>query len=546
MSVYFRITRWLDREDFEEILKISDYVGREKGYAEFVFNPSKAVRNGFDTDSVIDLLREYGVDLSERDLENIRESIEREAERRAPRVEILYERGRVVIRPETYLGDVIDGVRDVLSYDKTGRVFTTYPMYYTRVIEHLRSRGVRVSDKTGFSDRALPIKPVLKIVLRDYQREALEKWVGNSYRGIVALPTGSGKTVVGVAAVAELSRWTLVVAFTREQVRQWREHLVRGLGLSSSDVGVFHGEEKRIAPITVTTYQTAFRYIETLSPYFSLLIIDECHHLPADKFRRIALYTFAPYRLGLSATPYREDGRHEELFPMLGGVVYSRSARELAERGYLAPFTVKIVKVDLTPEEARLYRELREKYEKLARGRTFQELVALAKRGDETAIEALRVRSQMRLLVHTAREKIEALRRIFYREMERGSKIIIFTQYVDQAEEIGRLLGAPVITGETDPVERKRNFELFRSGEYRALVITSVGDEGIDIPDANVGILVAGTGSRRQYIQRLGRLLRPGKDKEAVLYEIIVRNTFEEAESRRRRSALRELDKAST
>lgn len=541
MGVYFRINRWLEKDDFQELLKISDYVGRDRGRTIFIFNPSKAVKNGFDTESIIDLLMSYGAEINEKDLEEIKSLVEKELERKSIKIEILYKDGEIIIKPENFLGEVLNDVRDVLHYDRNEKIFKTYPIYYRKIISHFNRYNVKIIDKTGFIERSLPIKPVLNIQLRDYQKEALNKWIENSYRGIIALPTGSGKTIVGVAAVAELSKWTLIVAFTREQVKQWKEQLIRGLKLSQSEVGVFHGEEKRIAPITVSTYQTAFRYIETLSPYFSFIIIDECHHLPADKFRKIALHSFAYYRLGLSATPYREDGRHEELFPMLGGIVYTKSAKELAEEGYLAPFMIKVVKVDLTPEEMKIYKDLKDKYSKLSRGYTFEELVSRAKKGDEEAAEALRIRTQMRMLVHMAKEKIEALKKIFYEELKKGSKILIFTQYIDQAEEIGKLLGIPVITGETDPSTRKKNFELFRSGYYKALVVTSVGDEGIDIPDANVGILVAGTGSRRQFIQRLGRLLRP-KEREAVLYEIIVRNTFEEAESRRRRSALKDLE----
>ncbi|MEZ0290222.1 MAG: DEAD/DEAH box helicase [Sulfolobales archaeon] len=541
-SIIFRINRWLEDEEFRELLKISDYIGWSSGVAEFQFNPAKALKNGYTEDMIFDLLRELNIEISERESHSIRESLQREIEKSVAKIELSYSNGMIVLKPDRYIRNELESIRDLVMYDKNSKVFKTYPIHYPKILSHMKSIGLRVEDKTGFQDRILPVKPRLRVSLRDYQREALEKWIESSYRGIIALPTGSGKTIIGLASVAELGRWTLIVAFTREQLKQWRDHFIKNMGLTRSEVGVFYGEEKIISPITITTYQTAFRHVEKLSPYFPLLIVDECHHLPADKFRKIALHMFSPYRLGLSATPYREDGRHEELFPLLGGVVYSKSAKELAESGYLAPFTIKIVKVGLTPEEMKLYKELKKKYEILSDNLSFQELVARAKKGDQNAIEALKIRSQFRMLVHMAREKIEALRRIVSEELRKGSKIIIFTQYIDQAEEIGRILGAPVITGETEPLVRKRNFEMFRSGEYRFLVITSVGDEGIDIPDANVGIIVAGTGSRRQFIQRLGRLLRPMEGKEAVLYEIIVKDTFEEYESRRRRSALRELN----
>ncbi|MEM1649311.1 MAG: DEAD/DEAH box helicase, partial [Sulfolobales archaeon] len=396
--IILKTSRWLDDEEFREMLKISDYIGWSGGVAEFQFNPLKAVKNGFNEDEVIDLLRELNVEISEREVEILRESMRREIERSSVKVELNYANGFIIIKPDRYLGQSLGDIRDLLFYDRDEKIFKTYPMYYERIVEFMRSNGYTIHDKTGFTERMLPVKPKLRISLRDYQKEALETWVGRKFRGIIALPTGSGKTVVGVSAVAELGMWTLVVAFTREQIKQWREHFIRALSLNPHDVGVFYGEEKIIAPITITTYQTAFRHVEKLSPFFPLLIVDECHHLPADKFRKIALHMFSPYRLGLSATPYREDGRHEELFPMLGGVIYSKSARELAEKGYLASFTVKVVKVPLTPEEMKLYKDLRSRYEALSGGLSFQELVARARKGDQNAIEALRIRTQYRLL----------------------------------------------------------------------------------------------------------------------------------------------------
>ncbi|RLG89361.1 MAG: ATP-dependent helicase, partial [Thermoprotei archaeon] len=147
-----------------------------------------------------------------------------------------------------------------------------------------------------------------------------------------------------------------------------------------------------------------------------------------------------------------------------------------------------------------------------------------------------KIRTALRMLVHNASSKKEAVKRIVEDELARGSKILIFTQYIEQAEKLSEILNAPVITGELDPKTRRNRLEAFKNGISRVLVVTTVGDEGIDIPDANVGIVVAGTSSRRQFIQRLGRLLRPGKGKEARLYEIVVKGTHEEAEARKRKT----------
>ena len=260
-----------------------------------------------------------------------------------------------------------------------------------------------------------------------------------------------------------------------------------------------------------------------------------CHHLPADKFKHIAINSFATKRMGLSATVVREDGKHEELFPLMGGVVYFKTPSDLSMRGYLAPYQVIPVYVELSDDEFKEYKETLQLYKNLASGLKFQEILARAKRGDKTAVQALKVHSRLRQIVHKSKGKLEAVRSIVNKELLRGSKILIFTQYVDQAELLGEALGVPVLTGETENRLRRRILEDFKSGKSRVLVVTTVGDEGLDLPDVNVGIIVTGTGSRRQFVQRLGRLLRPGEGKESRLYEIIVKGTSEEYVSKRRK-----------
>jgi superfamily II DNA or RNA helicase len=534
------VRRWLGDEEFRELLEIADYLGRSPSSGSlFAINPSKIIEKGYDEEYVGEVVKKASPGISEKELEEIMGYVREKISGSHPKAILRSQGSRLVIEPRGFLGSYIEDIRGLLRYDRSGKVFVTYPAYYVKVKEHLISRGVRVEDRTGFSmDRYLPIKPSVSVKLREYQEEAISAWVANNYRGIVSLPTGSGKTVVGVAAVARKPVWVLVVAYTREQMLQWRDHFIRMASIRPEHVGLYYSDEKRIAPITIATYQTAFRHIDKLYPYFPMVIIDEVHHLPADKFRAIALGMFSPYRLGLSATVTREDGRHEELFPLMGGVVYHKSPQELIEAGYLSPYRIEVVKVDLTPEEKKKFEELRKKYRELSRGMEFEDLLKAAKSGDPMAVEALKVRSELRQLIHNAKRKLEKVKEIVSREKEKGSKILIFTQYIDQAEEIGKELKAPVVTGETEKKIRERNFQLFREGLERVLVLTTVGDEGIDIPDANVGIIVAGTGSKRQFIQRLGRLLRPKEGKEAVLYEIVTRGTPEEFESRRRREAL--------
>jgi len=196
------------------------------------------------------------------------------------------------------------------------------------------------------------------------------------------------------------------------------------------------------------------------------------------------------------------------------------------------------IKVQLTPDEKRVYEELRKKYQLLARGRRFQELVEDAKKGDKDAVEALRIHAEMRNIVNYSEAKLRKVEELVKEELSKGCKIIVFTQYKGQAEEIARRVGGLLLHGDLSESERDRVLKAFKAARSGVLVVTTVGDEGLDIPDANVGILVSGTSSRRQFIQRLGRLLRPAPGKVAVLYEIVTSGTSEEYQARKRRELL--------
>jgi superfamily II DNA or RNA helicase len=544
-NIVFYVREWLEREDFELFLKFSRYLGRENGKSKFLLDMSKlekAIKNEeLEPGEIINLLSSYDIEFENCSLDDVQKVIEM----LMPRIVIKIQNNEVLLIPNTFLGDKVKDLieKKWIKYHPQMKVFKlAKPMYFFDVVETLRSRDIVVQNETGINEKIeLPVKISFKGELRDYQVEALEAWRKNGCRGVIALPTGTGKTVIAIAAMVELNVRTLIVAYTKEQMFQWGEKIASFTDIPMGMIGYFYGSEKRIAPITIATYQSAFRYINTLAPHFSLLVVDEVHHLPADKFRYIAENMFAKYRLGLSATVIREDGRHVELFPLMGGVVYSKSMLELAEKGYIAPFTVETIKVNLTLEEKKRYKELLERYRNLVNGKTFEEILEAAKRGDEKALEAVKIRTELRMLVHNAQEKLKAVEQIVNKELERGSKIIIFTQYVDQAKQIAEKLKTYYIVGELDENTRRRRLEAFKQGLVRVLVLTTVGDEGIDIPDANVGIIVAGTASRRQFIQRLGRLLRPAPEKQAKLYEIIVKGTFEEMESRKRKEALRML-----
>lgn len=531
MRITFIIKRWLSREEFETLSLIADYTGRDRLGSKFIINPSKIMKSNFSFNEIVEILSDVGVRLSEVEKEYIRNLI-----RERDKVVFQWLGSMIIMKPNRFLGEVLDEIRDYVTYDKGRRLFIVKPLYFFQLKEKLQTLGFNVIDETGLkNEMKIPFKISFKGSLRDYQSEALRKWIENRYRGVIALPTGSGKTVIALAAIGELNERTLIVVYTKEQMFQWQDKVVEFLDIPSSYIGLYYGDEKRIAPITISTYQTAYRHIHVLSKHFTLLIVDECHHLPADKFKIIAENSFAPKRMGLSATVIREDGKHEELFPLMGGVVYYKAPEDLASRGYLAPYTIHQVYVKLTPEERREYRELVKLYRELTGGLQFNQVLEEAMKGNGRAQEALKVHSRLRQIIAKAEMKKQAVKWIVENELKRGSKILVFTQYVDQARELGKVLGAPVLTGDVETRERKRILSEFKSGRSRVLVVTTVGDEGLDIPDVDVGIIVTGTGSRRQFIQRLGRLLRPREGKVAKLYEIIVKGTVEEFQAQRRK-----------
>ncbi len=530
--IRFYVKEWLDEDDFRSLLEFSDYLGRdpEKGSL-FEVNWVKARRNRLTPRTILETIESVGgvLEASSRAL--------LESKARRDKVIVLEWSGStVVLRTRVYLGPYLDEVRGYVSYDRSSKVFRVVPMYFFDLKRRLEDLGFEVEDRTGLQEsQPLSFKVEFRGELRSYQSEALEALRSHGWRGIIALPTGSGKTVIAVAALAELGERTLIVTYTKEQMFQWVDMLTRFTNLRREHVGLYYGERKRLAPITVSTYQTAYRHISRIAPLYTTIIIDECHHLPAERFKHIARNAFAIHRIGLSATVVREDGRHVELFPMLGGVVYHKLPGELSEQGFLAPYRIIEERVELSPQERKEYLSYLEAYRRFAMGRRFEQLLELARRGDRYAQMALKAHAKMRMVVQMSESKLAKVREIVSRELRRGSKILVFTQYVEQAKKLAEVLDAPLLIGELDTATRKRVLDDFKSGRSRVLVVTTVGDEGLDIPDANVGILVSGTGSRRQFVQRLGRLLRPGEGKEARLYEIVVRGTQEERQARRRK-----------
>ncbi|WP_440948509.1 DEAD/DEAH box helicase family protein [Methanosarcina sp. T3] len=429
-------------------------------------------------------------------------------------------------------------------WDERSGIFRAPALYYRDTVNYLKKSGV------DFEDAVLDLLPCpdlaaayeasgKKLKLRDYQAEALISWGENEKWGVLVLPTGSGKTLVGIRAIAGCNTPALVVVPTLDLLEQWKKQLEEAFTM---EIGKLGGGEKKILPITVSTYDSAYIHAETLGNRFGLLIFDEVHHLPAAGYRSIAEFSAAPCRLGLTATYEREDGLHTELNRLLGGKVYEKKVSELAGR-HLAPYTIKRITVALTAEEQKEYDRhysmfldyLRKTGMVMRGSQDFRKLVMKSGR-DPEARKALLARNAARDLAFNSDSKIEKLREIL--KQHREDRVFIFTEHNRLVHRISHTFLIPAITYRTPAKERNSVLEKFRTGSYRAVVTSKVLDEGIDVPEANVGIIVSGTGSKRAYVQRLGRILRKKEGKEAVLYEIIAEETTETGTARRRKEAL--------
>ncbi|HET9500127.1 MAG TPA: DNA repair helicase XPB [Marmoricola sp.] len=337
--------------------------------------------------------------------------------------------------------------------------------------------------------------------LRDYQRQAAESfWHGGS--GVVVLPCGAGKTLVGAAAMARARATTLILVTNTVSARQWKHELVKRTSLTEDEIGEYSGSVKEIRPVTIATYQVLTHRRKGVYPHLELLdardwgliVYDEVHLLPAPIFRMTADLQ-ARRRIGLTATLVREDGREGDVFSLIGPKRYDAPWKDIEAQGWIAPADCVEVRVSLPQGERMVYAtaEADERYRlaacTFAKTRVAEQLV----------------------------------------ERHRGEPTLVIGQYIDQLDELGEHLGAPVIKGDTSVKERERLFEAFRSGEIDLLVVSKVANFSIDLPEAAVAIQISGSfGSRQEEAQRLGRLLRPKQDgRTAIFYTIVSRDTVD-------------------
>jgi superfamily II DNA or RNA helicase len=408
----------------------------------------------------------------------------------------------------------------------------------------LRQRpDIDISDTArAYSDLALT--PAVRIDPREYQQAALAAWRTQGRQGSVVLPTGSGKTFLGLQAIADAGVSTLIVAPTIDLMNQWHATLTNAFGEQLTDaVGVLGGGSHDITALTVTTYDSAYRYINEYGDQFGLLIFDEIHHLPAPTYRQIPEMSIAPYRLGLTATYERADDAHESLDDLVGPVVYEEAVDALAGE-YLSEYETIHLTVELTSDERREYDDEYQRYRDYVDTHAFDLWTDEGYREfltrtsyDPEGRRALIAKQRAETIARTATKKLDTLDTLLKRH--HTDRIIIFTANNDFAYDISQAFIVPCITHQTKTDERTEILERFRSGEYSMLVTSQVLDEGIDVPAANVGIILSGSASKRQYAQRLGRILRPTDERQpARLYELIAAETSETYVSQQRRQGV--------
>lgn len=518
---------------------------------------------------------------------------------RVLKVTLKYDRGTIVIEGLAHL--------PFATLDPRTNVLRAQAIYYSDIVRYLKQSGVDYQDRV-FLEKSGTVVPGIdsnrqsrpsklrngdsnestinypnsalpaghnSIQLRDYQQKSLNSWKKAGYRGCIVLPTGSGKTIVGVGAIEMAGTQTtatktsspscLIVVPTLDLMDQWTAVLSKHF---SDEIGNLGGGSEDIRPITVSTYDSAYLRAPFLGNRFMLVIFDEVHHLAALGYRTIAEQMAAPFRLGLTATIEREDELHRDLPRLVGDVVFRASPYELAQQKHLATYEIERRKVELLPDELAAYKESMQRYHECLNmlggfgtnnnnntgtGHHAQYVISLEKLimmsgRNPLAREALLARNKATNIALNSKAKLEELKEILAEN--KGVKTIIFTQYNNMVYEISNRFLIPFITHKTSKNERQDVLSGFRGGRYLAIVTSKVLDEGIDVPDAELGVIVSGTGSAREFIQRLGRLLRPrpnpsqttAPEKKAKLIEIVSLETREETiTSAKRRRALKTI-----
>ena len=478
------------------------------------------------------------------------------------RTVLTYDNGSITIR---------GGISHIpyASFDPRTNCLRAQALYYQNILNYLNQSEIEYDDSHVLdlipspnitldennsgsnyvnSDNNANSNPPNPISLRDYQQKALNMWIKAGKRGCIVLPTGSGKTIIGVKAVEVINSASLVIVPTIDLMDQWTSVLSKYF--SNIKIGNLGGGLDDIQAITVCTYDSAYIRAPNIGNKFALIIFDEVHHLAAPGYRSIAEQFASPFRLGLTATIEREDNLHKD-FPRLvgGGIVFEAHASDLAKNKHLSSFEIERRHVDMLPDEVEEYKRNIATYQtslmkmglKMNYSDSFRKLIMMSGRST-IARQAVLARNKAMDIALNSKSKIEELREIL--SENKGRKTIIFTQHNKLVYKISNQFLIPFITYKSTKAERQDALQGFKDGKYTALVTSKVLDEGVDVPDAEIGIILSGTGSSREFIQRLGRLLRPKpfSNGKAKLIEIVSSGTREMGTSAKRKRAFKKID----
>ncbi len=453
-------------------------------------------------------------------------------------LELTFDAGTIVVEGEPAHLEALLPLAGLVRDERRG-VLRGPASDYRLVFAHLyraQQRGTLTFEDRARAYNALDLDLGAQREPYPHQRESVEAWVKAGMRGVVVLPTGAGKSYVAEMAILKAGRSAMVIAPTIDLMNQWYDLLCASFGV---EVGLLGGGYHEIRDLTVSTYDSAFIHMERLGARFGLLIFDECHHLPGPSYTMSAEMSMAPYRLGLTATPERSDGGEVLLERLIGPMVYERGIKDMTGT-YLAEYDVVTLKIPLSDEDAALYLDARREYRdfvslhriRMSSPTGWADFLKHSSRSVDgrRAFRAYRAQRQIALAHKGKIDRLEKLLCVHGRD-----RVIIFTNDNETVYDISRRFLIPAITHQTPTKERKTCLERFNAGHYPCLVTSKVLNEGVNIPEANVAIILAGSGTVREHVQRLGRILRRGEGKRALLYELITLDTVEEYVSTRRR-----------
>lgn len=434
------------------------------------------------------------------------------------------------LQPEAVKLDFFD-----VKFDDRTQQFRAPADAYRDLILFFKQKQILIED-TARQYEVVDLSLKKEILPRVHQKEAIEAWAHAGYKGVISLPTGAGKSIIAVLAMLKVQRSTLVVVPTIDLLEQWHQLLTSFFDIP---IGRLGGGHKDYQSVSVATYDTARLIVETKGHLFGFLVFDECHHLPAECYQIIAKASIAPYRMGLSATVERSDGGEEILYGLVGNKVYEGRIDEMTTQ-VLSPYDVVEVAIALTEDERAYYERhrnvylgfLRQQGINMGRPDGWQQFILRAGRNEAGKLAMKSYRKQKQV-AQNASQKFEKIWELLNNHSNEST--IIFTDNNLLAYSIGRKFILPVLTHKTKPSERKRILDEFRSGLLKVIVTSKVLNEGVDVPEASVAMVVSGSGAVREHVQRLGRILRHAPGKHAVLYEFVTQDSNEQFVNERRR-----------